>query len=108
MGALVCWRGLLGGLAIALKLSDRVSECRRRAEDYGWRAGTVIENERYAERSGFSWHGAAVRYRLATRRPQVAPWMAGRCPYGACTGRLGGGTYPCRVGGLSEKSMGTR
>ena len=39
------------------KLSDPVSECRRRAADYGRRARTVIEIERFLEmdRRGFPW-----------------------------------------------------
>jgi hypothetical protein len=39
-----------------LKLSDPVSECRRRAAEYGRRARTAIEIERFLEkeRRGFS------------------------------------------------------
>jgi hypothetical protein len=36
-------------MPMPLKLSDPVSECRRRAADYGRRARTAIEIERYLE-----------------------------------------------------------
>jgi hypothetical protein len=36
-------------MPMPLKLSDPVSECRRRAADYGRRARTAIEIERFLE-----------------------------------------------------------
>jgi hypothetical protein len=36
-------------MPMPLKLSDPVSECRRRAADYGRRARTAIETERFLE-----------------------------------------------------------